>query len=266
MKKTNSFDLCRAQYGPMTRKSFSSSLDRFLATECPQMGGPLTRQALLKRIQEIVDQFYPPLRHLRMGQVIWPAVAEGETHGYGKPIEKTLLKPVVLDLVTPDDVTALADGECIKDRRKTVAIRLFQQAKLQGGVLTETDVVALLYGARSWVSNTILNWEKAHSTIVPRRGTVHDIGRSVTHKREICRKVLREGKSIEQTCRETHHSPDAVTRYVKDYKRILTCLRAGLSPQQTSLATDLSPSLVAEYKNLIEQGSTSPTQRKESHA
>lgn len=266
MKGKSLSDLCQAQYGPMTRKSFSSSLDRFLATECPQMGGPLTRQALVRRIQEIVDEFYPPLQHLRMGQVIWPAVAEGEAHGYGKPIEKTLLKPVVLDLATPDDIAALAGGESVKDRRRTVAIRLFQQAKQQAAVLSETDVVALLYGARTWVSNTVLAWEKTHAAIVPRRGTVHDMGRSVTHKRQICHKVLVEGKSIEQTCRETHHSPDAVTRYVKDYKRILTCLNAGLSPQQTSLATDLSPSLVAEYNNLAEHNSAPSANRKASHA
>ncbi len=79
------------------------------------------------------------------------------------------------------------------------------------------------------------------------------MGRSVTHKRQICYKMVAEGKSVEQTARETNHSPEAITRYVKDYKRILACLHKGLTPKETSFVAKVSETLVFEYVNLIQE-------------
>ena len=39
--------------------------------------------------------------------------------------------------------------------------------------------------------------EKGSSDLVPRRGTIHDMGPTLTHKREICYKVIVLGKSID---------------------------------------------------------------------
>lgn len=54
----------------------------------------------------MVNKFYPPNNHLRMGQVIWPAVDKNEkaSYGYGKTIEKIQLKPVFEDMITPEDI------------------------------------------------------------------------------------------------------------------------------------------------------------------
>ena len=79
------------------------------------------------------------------------------------------------------------------------------------------------------------------------------MGPSVSHKRIICYKVIVEGKSIEQTAWETRHSPEAITRYVKDYKRIHTCLQAGLSPKDTAFAVKVSEKLVYDYINMIQE-------------
>jgi hypothetical protein len=40
-----------------------------------------------------------------MGQVLWLAVDEAETDGYGKRIEQTKMKPVLLDVVTEEDIS-----------------------------------------------------------------------------------------------------------------------------------------------------------------
>ena len=54
-----------------------------------QMGGHLTKQVLVNKLQELVEEFYSPNTHLRMGQIMWPALYENETAAYGKTIEKT---------------------------------------------------------------------------------------------------------------------------------------------------------------------------------
>ncbi|TFG38121.1 MAG: DUF1670 domain-containing protein [Desulfobacterales bacterium] len=103
------------------------------------------------------------------------------------------------------------------------------------------------------ISGYVREWEKRTNSIVPRRGTIHDMGRSVTHKRQICYKMIVEGNSVEETVRETNHSPEAITRYIKDYKRILACLHRGLTPKETAFVVKVSEKLVYEYLNLIQE-------------
>lgn len=240
------------QFGPLQRKTFAAALSQFFEKQCPQMGGQLTRDMLVKHIQRLVEEFYPPNTHLRMGQVMWPAVDENEKAAYGKTIEKTKLKPVFIDLIAQEDIEAVLQGERAKMIRQQATMRLFKQAKKQGGVLTGVDVASMMRLSPGTIHNYVRQWEKEHQEIIPRRGTIHDMGRSITHKKQICYRVIVEGKSIETTARETNHSPEAVTRYVKDYKRILACLNKGLTPKDTAFVAKVSENLVYEYMNLID--------------
>jgi hypothetical protein len=242
-----------AQFGPLQRKTFASALSQFFEEQCPQMGGQLTRELLVNKIQELVEEFYPPNTHLRMGQIMWPAVDENETAAYGKTIEKTRLKPVFVDMIAPEDIEAILKGEKRKAIRQRAAVRLFNQAKEQEGVFTGMDVATMMRLSPATIYRYAREWEKQNNKIVPRRGTIHDMGRSVTHKRQICYKVIVEGKGIETVARETGHSPEAITRYVKDYKRILTCLHQGLTPKDTSFVAKVSENLVYEYISLIQE-------------
>jgi len=242
-----------AQFGPLQKKTFASALTQFFEQQCPQLGGQLTREVLVNKIQELVEEFYPPNTHLRMGQVMWPAVDENETAAYRKTIQRTKLKPVFVDMIAPEDIEALLQGEKRKTIRQRATVRLFNQAKKQGAVLTGVDVATMMRLTPATISRYVREWESDNNSIVPRRGTIHDMGCSVTHKRRICYRVIVEGKSIEQTARETSHSPEAITRYVKDYKRILTCLHQGLTPADTAFVAKVSKKLVYEYINLIQE-------------
>jgi hypothetical protein len=254
MKGTKSSPVA-SLFGPLQKKTFSSALKLFLEQQCPQMGGELTREVLVSNIQKLVDTFYPPHSHLRMGQVMWPAVDENETASYGKSMDNTRLKPVFLDLIAPQDIEALLQGQKRKSIRQRATVRLFNQTKDQGAVLSHVDAATMMRLSPPTIWRYVKEWEKQHQQIVPRRGTVHDMGPSMTHKRQICYKVIVEGKSVEQTARETRHSPEAITRYVKDYKRIHTCLHAGLSPSNTAFAVKVSEKLVYEYSNLLPHNS-----------
>ena len=94
--------------------------------------------------------------------------------------------------------------------------------------------------------------EKETGKLVPRRGNVHDIGPTLTHKRIICIEHLKEGKTVEETARETNHSPEAVVRYTSDFRRIHLCLKEGFDLCKISKTTGLSHSLVEQYVDLIE--------------
>jgi len=241
----------RQSYDATERKTFRSSLCHLLQTEFPGVFGPAITRLFSERIDELYERFHPPTSRFRAGQCLWIAVAVDDLPTRNKRIEQTRLVPVILDLVTADDVEDAVAGSVRAKTRPKKVLRLFQQAFSQGGVLTEADVSLLLHLPINTVSAVVLKHEREAVQLVPRRGTIHDMGRSVTHKRIICYKRLVEKKTTSQVAEETFHSPEDVEYYVQSLRRVLVCLRSGMSEVDIAAATGRSLSLVREYLELI---------------
>lgn len=242
-----------ATYSPMTFKSFDGALYAFFAQECPQLGGGRTRQVLVATILGMVDQFYPNTTNLRPGQMPWTTVHKDEKASYGKKIIDTRMTSVVLDLVRPEDVRERVQGKKLREIKKDAVARLFQQAFEQEGCLTNAELAILLKIAPTTVSKYTREWEQEHDRQLPRRGTIHDLGPTLTHKKQIIEKLFLEGKSVEQVCRETDHSPQAVQRYIQAFKQVFVCKRKQLSEEDTAYATKMSVNLVKEYIEIIDK-------------
>lgn len=240
-------------YGPAAHKTFEGALDSFFANECPQLGGARTRQVLVQLIQGLVHQFHPETSHLRQGQIQWTAVHKLEKASYGKRITQSRLTPVILDLVQAQDALDRAGGKRLREVKRDAVVRLFQQAYQQEGVLTNGDVSLLLKISPATVSHYARDWEQANGRYLPRRGVIHDIGPTLTHKRQIVRMVVLEGRKVEDVCRATDHSPEAAHRYLKAFKQVLLCHQKGMAIQEISYAVRISQRLAREYLNLIEE-------------
>lgn len=89
----------RDTFGPQCYKTFEGALGAFIAAECPQLGGLLTRKALVQAIAQLVTDHYPDSTHMTQGQVRWTAVHKDEKSSYGKTISQSRLTPVVPDLI-----------------------------------------------------------------------------------------------------------------------------------------------------------------------
>ena len=247
MKKTHHSD----PRAVAAKKDLPAVLDNFFAINIPQLGGPITRGPVVREIIRLFDEYCPPTERMKAGQVLWYAVDIKETAGYGKPLEQSHLKPVTLDLIHREDIERMEKGMNRRERAIHTSARLFNQAYQQGGVLTLADAASVMRLTPSTVGHYVHDYEHLYNEILPRRGTIHDMGPTLTHKRIICFKHIVEGKTIEQTARETHHSVSAVTRYANDYRRVLTCWKEGWEQSKISAATGLSKSLVKEYLDLI---------------
>jgi hypothetical protein len=239
---------------PYEKKGFKAALNWFLAEQVPQLGGDLTREPIVARIHELVQEYFPPTDRMQMGQMLWYAVDEKEKAGYGKSLDKCKQRPVILDIIHETDIEDLMKGIKKRERQKKVAVRLFHQAYGQKGVLTHADVGAIMRLAPGTVSRYVVEHEKETGKMVPRRGNIHDMGPTLTHKRIICKKIFGEGKSVEQTARETFHSPAAVVRYANDFKRVRECLKERWNPKRIAFATGLSLSLTNQYVDLLKDG------------
>ena len=236
---------------PYKQKGFSSALDVFIAENIPVLRGDLIRKPIVDAICKMVDEYHPATERMRMGQILWYAVDVNEKAGYGKSLNQCKLRPVTLDVVNDDDIEAYMQGVTKRERQKKIAARLCKQAYDQSGVMTIADISTIMRLAPNTISKYLREYEKEVDTIVPRRGTIHDLGRTQTHKKIICRKYALEGKSLEQTARETNHSPQAVSRYINDYNRVRECLKAGWDTEKISYATGLSKTLTGEYVDIM---------------
>lgn len=233
------------------RKSFHSALCHLLGSEFPGVFGPAIARLLADKIDELFARFHPPTSRLRAGQVLWTGVAVDDPPGRDKRIEDTRLVPVVLDLVTAQDIHQAAVPGQYRQTRRDKIVRVCRQAFAQGAVLSLADISLMLHMSLSTISKEILEYERNGGDMVPRRGTIHDMGRSVTHKAIICYKRLVEKKPTTQVASETFHSSEEVEYYVQCFRRIQLCHDNHLSKEDIALATGHSPSLVQEYLDLI---------------
>jgi hypothetical protein len=239
-------------YDVSERKTFRNLVCQLPHTEFPGIFGPTISRLFADRIDQLYERFHPPAGRLKAGQVLWTGVAIGDRPTQKKRIEDTELVPVVLDMVTAQDITETKAGRHMQVRRARI-VGLFRQAYEQGAVLSQADVSLLTYLHCNAISAHVRKHEQETGESVPRRGTIHDPGRSVTHKAIICYKRPVEHKPTSQVAQETFHSPEAVERYVQCFRRIQLCRDSGMSIEDIARATGHSLPLVREYLELMKR-------------
>jgi Protein of unknown function (DUF1670) len=207
-----------------------------------------------------------PHDHVRHGQILWMAVSVKDPPRQRQRLVDTELVPVLLDLSTAEDVQRRIERLSPSQRMLHKALRLCRQAHEQGGLLSNCDLAELLHTQDGRIAVLLADHERATTTIVPRRATLHDVGSGLTHKRIICWKRYAEGKEPHVVARETYHSLEAVDRYLGQYDRVRHCRLQGLTPEQTAHALGCGLPLVKQYlaiddllESRGERGDRSPT-------
>ncbi|MFM2090603.1 MAG: hypothetical protein RLZZ127_1092 [Planctomycetota bacterium] len=246
-------DYLQATYGPAAQKTFVAALEAFFAQEFPQQAGERARRAIVQGIVDMVHQFYPATSHLRQGQTTWISIAKDEVSSYGKKISHCRMVPVTVTLVAPDEAQRRADGCRLRDIKREAVARICNEIDAQNGCVTAAELAVMLKTTPTTIGSYIAQWEAANGTLLPRRGTIHDMGPTLTHKKEICRLLFLEGKTVTETMRITKHSERAIDRYITNFRQVFTCKTKGLTVQETAIAAKISPRLVEEYHRLFEE-------------
>ncbi len=252
INKTN-YDI----YSSLEQKTFDNIVKEFIKENFGFMMGELAINQFVKELMKLYETYYPTKNNLKMGQMLWYGIDINEKPSYGKKISNTKLVPVVLTIFSQEDIKSFQEGKKLKDIRLNVIKRILNEAKQQGGVLSELDLKAIMKISSLTISKMITEYENQTNEILPRRGSLHDIGRTLTHKKIICYKKFVNNYSIKRIARETNHSITEVERYINDYKRVKYCLLKGIDNIQTiSYILKLSKNLVKEYVELIDELST----------
>jgi len=240
----------RVGLGALLAKTLENALAHRIEKEFPRIGGPRICKLCAEMILEVVHGHIRSKQTIRHGQILWTAVSIDDPPGWSQKIADTDLVPVLLDASTAQDIQSRIDGVHPRQVRLRKAVRMCHQAYEQGGLLTNYDLSEILNIPDSLVGQLLAGYERETNRVVPRRGTIHDAGSSVSHKRIICRKRYVEGKSSDQIARDTYHSIEAVDRYLGQFDRVRHCRSQRLSIIETAHILNCSVSLVKAYRKI----------------
>ena len=182
-----------------------------------------------------------------VGQLTYLAVSEKTPPG--RSISESERIPVVLTLHHPDDLEAAREGVGALRRQKLQ--RITQEAREQGGLLTQEDLSCLLCTSLSTIRRDIALLRK-QEVQTPTRGQIKDIGRGVSHKGWIVRDWL-AGYTFTQIKQRRKHSISSIKRYCQDFERVVRLHHQGLDTASIRSATGLSEALIGEYLTLLSE-------------
>lgn len=239
-------------FSPLRDKTLASVLCHLFVTEFGYENKVIFAQAAVERILETMEAFMKPASQLKPGQLLWMAVAhDGHKHAY-RPMKEIPQVPVILDVVTDEDLQALADGEDFRVVRRNRHARLLEQALDQLGVLAQGDLSAITLTSQRQVSEDIARFQKAAGRMLPYRGSVQDVGATLSHKVEVAR-LLEAGYLEPEICRllSPVHDLRSVENYAQTYKNVIKLLERGFAPIEISGILAIGERLVNTYVAII---------------
>lgn len=201
-------------------------------------------RALVRRLEVFLDTFAGGSQ--AHGQVRYPAVAVGEKAG--KPLRYCLTVPVALSVLHPSDAEVLHNSGSPALRRARLS-RMAAEAHRQGAVLSHEDL-SLLLGVDPSTIRRMVAACAAEGQRPPTRGSVDDIGPTVTHKEQVLRLYF-HGLLPQRIAARTGHSLGSVERYLMDFARVAELVRRGLSRPASVRILGMSPSLVDRYAQVL---------------
>ncbi len=208
-------------------------------------------------LPRVVDEIYfqgGSKRPWKDGQVRYQCVAI--TAGAGRKLTECPLVPTALSVIDVEK-----DREVLREQgavalRQSKLMRIAEEARDQGGVLTQEDLGVLLCCDERTIRRDIKDL-RAKGIHVPTRGYVQDIGPTLTHKAQAIRHWL-QGKEPVAVARAINHSLTAVERYLEDFKRVAFLTMKDLDEVAIARAANLSPALVKTYLAMYQEAQATP--------
>jgi DNA-binding XRE family transcriptional regulator len=233
-------------------KGIHGAIKHLLQEQYAFVGGDRVQDMLIGDLTQIFKQYSRDPWNLEAGQTLWFGVHMDEKPGPGKTLAKMRVVPVILSITHEEDKQMRMNGYSHQEVRRYRVARLLKEAYAQNGVLTQADVAELIGVSAGTIAKDIKAYQQEHGVILPYRGTIHDIGPSITHKKVIVAKFLR-GIPTPDIARMTQHTEEACDRYIKAFKKVRMLHDGRKKPLEIAQILGMSERLVNEYLALIEE-------------
>jgi hypothetical protein len=245
---------CEKTYASAKNRFLKEILVSFFKREFPQLFGPVIRNKIADELLSLFEKFSPETQYLKPGQVFWVAI-DKETRP-DSPVRK--FKPVVLSLVTEEDIRQLESGIRKSVITKQAVARMIRETYQQGAVLSNRDLSLLALKTPAQLSRLRRDYEKEHDVVLPHSGVIFDMGTTLTHKDAIVRKVVIEKKDPSVAAREINHSQKSADRYLNDYSRVATVYEYNKDPLYIHHVTGIANHVVKQYIEIIKNETSQP--------
>lgn len=225
------------------------AIANFFSKEFPGFFGPVVRVNIAQSLVALFESLCPEKSRFKPGQLLWNALDKNTR----ADSPKRKYKPVILTIVSDQDITDFEKKISIRKIRENVIARVTREAYQQGGTLSARDISLLLVQNNAYISRSRIDYEIKNKTILPHPGVLHDMGSTISHKKQIVIKYIVEKKSPLVVARETNHSQLAVDRYLNDFQRINYLTNEGKDIETIHQLTKISKPVIAQYQQIIEQ-------------
>lgn len=219
----------------------------FFAREFSGYFGPIVRENIADALIEIFEENVPQKDRLKHGQILWNALDKNTR----ADSPKRRYVPVVLSLVTHEDIVLFEKEKPANEVRQQVIARIIREAYQQGGILSMRDISLIMATNHIQISALRIRYETEHKTVLPHTGVIQDMGSTITHKVQIVYKHVVEKKSTNIVARETNHSQRAVDHYINDYNRVKALVDDNKNIEFIHLATKIARPVIKQYQDII---------------
>lgn len=219
----------------------------FFAREFSGYFGPIVRENIAHALIDIFEKNAPTTDRVKHGQIVWNALDKNTRAD--SPNRRYV--PVILSLVTDEDIALFEKEKPTKEVRKQVIARIIREAYSQGGILSMRDISLILATNADMISVLRIEYETENKTVLPHTGVIHDMGSTITHKVQIVYKHVVEKKSTHIVARETNHSQKAVDHYINDYHRVKALIDDKKDINFIHLATKIAKPVILQYHDII---------------
>ncbi len=205
-----------------------------------------TCRSLVQLMHEFIDQNYGNLRD--DSQVIYHAVSKDEPPG--RQLDKIKTIPVRLTVSHSDDAEVL-EKKGIQGLRQHKLIRFASEAYDQGGLLVQEDLALLLTSSRRTIQRDMKELRN-QGIDIPTRGSIQDIGPTISHKTKIVELYLK-GYEYTEIERRTRHTGHAIKRYIVGFSKVIMLHKKGFTSNQIRELTNNTEKVVGEYLELYQR-------------
>ncbi len=135
--------------------------------------------------------------------------------------------------------------------RRMLIQRLTEEAREQGGLLSQEDLGLLLFCDVRTIRRDIRELREQHGIFVATRGQIQDIGPGVTHKGVAIGHWLAGLEPVE-VARRINHTLHAVVRYIHTFCRVVFLRRKAFHELQIALTVGISSGGTRSFLDIYE--------------
>jgi hypothetical protein len=250
-------------YVGSSKRTIRTALDNILAKDYAMVGSRRVREMIVEDVMALVGQFFPPAERMQPGWVVYTGTkASGKKAYPGQEGGDHELVTIPWPLLLPEDVTAHIEappGKLGKEKlRQLIRRRLVRLVEHglhheQGPVLlTQADLSLLLGFKTEQISQLLAEARQETGKPLMTKGYYFDQGMRPTHKAQII--ALYEGGVDEvDIALRSHHSPQSVGRYIRDYERVKLLVEREIALEEMAPLTGMTPGVVKAHWKLLQQ-------------